>query len=437
MLRRKIEARIVAHLRSSDKILVVTGARQVGKSYIVRHSCKQVFPHFVELNLADDSQGNRRFANVKDKDQFYLRLSAMAGAELHDKSDTVIFLDEIQEYPHLFSMLKSLREDGRYTYIVSGSLLGVSLRKDIFLPMGSVAFMEMFPLDFEEYLWANGVGDDFVSHVRSCCQEGKSLEDDLHELLMNHWRRYLISGGMPDVVNLFLDSDNVVRVRDMQHDIVRLYGDDASKYEMGRRLKIRRLYEMIPSLMENRRKRVVFKDIEDNGNRRYSDYVEEFDYLINSGIALEVQAISSPIFPLLQSAKKNLMKLYMNDVGLLTAALYHNNVDAIMDDKCGVNLGAVYESVAAQELKAHGHKLYYYDNKQRGEVDYIVDDYDSLSVLPIEIKSGKDYTVHSAIDNMMSVTDYGIKQGYVFSNERLMWQKGNLRYLPIYAIVFI
>ena len=193
---------------------------------------------------------------------------------------------------------------------------------------------------------------------------------------------------------------------------------------------------MIPSVLENKKKRIVIKDIENKKGKRVSDYVDEFDYLINSGIALEVKAISTPVFPLIESSGKNLLKLYLNDVGILTNILYKSNIRAVLDDQKSINLGTVYESVVASELKAHGYNLFYYDNKSKGEVDYLLDDYNTLSVVPLEIKSGKDYTIHSALNNFINNKDYNIQKAYVLSNEREIKQVGKIIYMPIYNIMF-
>ena len=229
----------------------------------------------------------------------------------------------------------------------------------------------------------------------------------------------------------------MVIVRTVQRDIHELYGIDASQYDKENRLKIRRIYDLIPSNLENKKKRVVVKNIENKKGKQFSDYADEFEYLVHSGIALGVSAISNPRFPLIESTVKDLLKLYINDVGLLTNILYSVNVNAILNDERSINLGTVYESVVAQELCAHGfEKLYYYDNKQRGEVDFLIDDYEKLSVLPIEVKSGKDYTIHSALTHFTSNDEYHIKEGIVFSNAREIKQKGKIVYLPIYFVMF-
>jgi hypothetical protein len=194
---------------------------------------------------------------------------------------------------------------------------------------------------------------------------------------------------------------------------------------------------MVPSNLENRKKRIVVKEIENKKGKRYSDYQDEFDYLISAGITLDVKAISQPTFPLIESSGKNLLKLYLNDVGILTGILYRNNITAVLDDVCSINLGTVYESVVAQELKAHGFNLYYYDNKANGEVDFLIDDYDTLSVVPLEVKSGKNYLAHSALNHFLETKAYNVQKAYVLSNERTIRHKGKITYIPIYAMMFL
>lgn len=194
---------------------------------------------------------------------------------------------------------------------------------------------------------------------------------------------------------------------------------------------------MIPSNLENKKKRIVAKDIDGKTGKRMSDYAEEFDYLISSGITLEVKAISKPSFPLIENSGKNLLKLYLNDVGLLTGLFYGRNIQAVMGDIASINLGSVYETVVAQELKAHGFNLYYYDNKKVGEVDFLIDDRSNLSVLPLEIKSGKDYKVHSALERFIQTKEYNIADAFVLSNSAKVEKENGITYLPIYYVMCI
>lgn len=438
MLERKFE-RFLEHflVHEPRKILLVNGARQIGKSYLIRYVGTKLFKHFVEINLKADQEGARIFASTRSKEDFYLQLGAIAGQNLGSGRDTLIFLDEIQSYPHMMTLLKFLNEDGKYRYVASGSQLGVALSQTPSVPMGSVAIQQMYPLDFEEFLWAMGCGKEAIAAIRRHFSARKGLNDSMHNFMLQQFKIYLLVGGMPDAINKFIENRNMAQVRGIQRDIHALYKIDASQYDDARKLVIRKIYDLIPSNMENKKKRIVVKNIEETkAHKQFSDYAEEFEYLTNSGVALAVQAISNPSFPLIESENKNLLKLYLNDVGLLTSILYGTNINAVLTDERSVNLGAVYESAVAQELHAHGFSLYYYDNKQRGEVDYLIDDYKNLTVLPIEVKSGKDYTVHSALDKFLTTPEYRIGEAVVLSNEQRVWRKNGITYMPIYYCMF-
>lgn len=437
MLYRKMEALIEAHLTSdSQKILLIDGARQVGKTYLIRYVGQKLFENFIEINLVEDSLGDRLFAETRTVEDLYLQISMLAGERMKQKENTLIFLDEIQAYPHLLTLLKFLSQDGNFTFIASGSLLGVTLSQTTSIPMGSIRKVRMFPLDFEEFLYANGMSRMAVSAMRKKFEKREALEEATHNKMMDFFRKYLLVGGLPDAVNSYLSDHNIQLVREIQREIHDYYAADASKYDEEKKLKIRRIYDLIPSNMENKKKRVVAKRIEGKKGKRFGDYQDEFDYLVSAGIALNVRAISTPVFPLLESSGKNLLKLYLNDVGILTGLLYGNNIRAVLSDQTSVNLGSVYESVVASELIAHGYQLFYYDNRTKGEVDYLIDDYESLSAVPIEVKSGKDYTVHSALNTFVQNEDYHIKKAFVVSNERKVTTQGKVTYLPIYDIMF-
>ena len=437
MLYRKIEKTIETHLKSdSNKIMIINGARQIGKSFIVRYVGNKLFQNYIEINLLEDSLGRRNFENVKTVSDFYFQVSMLAGNKMKDKKNTLIFLDEIQVYPHLLSLLKFLKQDDKFTYICSGSLLGITLAKTTSIPIGSIAVTQMYPLDFEEFLYANGFNEFAVNTLRDSFKRNESLDESTHKNILDLFKKCLLIGGLPDAVNTYLADYNIVNVRAIQKEIYDYYAIDASKYDAENKLKIRRIYEMIPSTLENKKKRIVIKDIDNVKGKTFMHYLDEFDYLINAGIALEVKAISTPVFPLIESSSKNLLKLYLNDVGILTGILYENNIRAIMDDEKGINLGTIYESVVASELKAHGKKLFYYDNRNNGEVDFLIDDYTNLSTIPIEVKSGKDYASHSALNKFLNNKDYNVKKGYVLSNERTVYEKNNIIYMPVYYIMF-
>lgn len=439
MLFRKIATRIEEYLSSdSDRMLLIDGARQIGKSYIIRHVGEMMFPNYIEINMEEDKLGDRVFADAKTTKDFYMALSVVAGDKMKQRENTLVFLDEIQAYDHLLTLVKFLMKEKKFTYIASGSLLGVTLKNTQSVPMGSLDIQHMYPMDFEEFLYANGVGEFAIDSMKESFNKQEALSEAMHNKLIDLFKKYLLVGGLPKAVEIFVASRNVVEFRSIQKEAHDLYGVDATKYEEehDKKLKIRRIFDMIPSNLENKKKRVVIKNIEDKKWKRSNDYLDEFDYLISAGIALEVKAISTPTYPLVENSGKNLLKLYMNDVGILSGIFYRNNIKAVMSDIKSINLGSVYETVVAQELKAHGYDLYYYDNKKNGEVDYLIDDTDNLSNIPIDVKSGKDYSVHSALDKFVLNDDYNINKAYVLSNERNVYVKNGIIYMPIYYVMF-
>ena len=439
MLERKFTPYLQEFLETKpNKIMLLNGARQIGKSYIIRYVGTRMFTHFIEIDLRADKEGPKIFSRVHTTDEFYFQLSIIAGGQLGDKNDTLVFLDEIQSYPHLLTMLKFLNQEGRFRYIASGSQLGIALAKSTSVPLGSVEIQSMFPLDFEEFLWAMGVGKEAIGGMQKAFENRQPLMETTHDYILKLFRYYLLVGGLPEAVNEFVATRNIIKVRQIQADVHELYSIDASQYDEENKLKIRKIYDLIPSTLENKKKRIIVKNIENKAGKQYSDYEDEFEYLIKSAIALDVNAISNPRFPVIESQTKNLLKLYLNDVGVLTQILYSTNMNAVLNDECSINLGTVYESVVAQELRAHGHqKLFYYDNKHHGEVDFLIDNYDKLTVLPIEVKSGKDYYVHSALTHFVTTPDYHIKEAIVLSNERDVTQDDKIIYMPVYYVMFL
>jgi len=440
MLYRKIETVIRQYFQSNQsEVLLIEGARQIGKSYIIRHVGKSMFENYIEINFEKDKQGDQLFANVNSIEDFYLALSTIAGNKLKEKQNTLVFIDEIQAYKQFLTLIKFLKEDDKYTYIASGSLLGVTLKMTSSIPVGSLQIEQMYPLDFEEFLIACGVGLEAIDMFRQHFKNKTSLNDSNHKKLLDLFKKYLIVGGLPAAVVSFVETLNISNIRKIHQNIHLLYNADAAKYEQdnSKRLQIRKIYDMIPSNLENRKKRIIFKDIENKKWKRFDDYMEEFEYLISSGIALNVQAVSQPTFPLIESAGKNLLKLYLNDVGMLTFLYYGTSIEAITKDQNSINLGSIYETVVAQELKAHGFPLFYYDNKKLGEVDYLIDDIENLTTTPIEVKSGKDFTNHTSLNRFVTNKDYNVKKAFVLSNDREIQEKDNIIYMPIYFVMFL
>lgn len=435
MFYRKIENKLYDYYKNvDDPIIILTGARQIGKSFIIRETAKKSFKNYIEINMQDDFDNEKLFGEINSTKDFYLQVSVLYGNELNDVSNTIIFLDEIQVYPNLIKLLKPLKQENKYRYIASGSLLVITLKHQ-FIPIGSIQEVKMYPLDFEEFLLASGVNQDIIEYLRDCYNNQISVKDGIHKVIFRKFKDYLICGGLPAAIKEYLGL-NILKTRSIQNQIYSFYKDDAIKYDEIHKLKIMMIYDLLPSYMENKVKRIQFKKIEDIRNANLEKYSEEFEYLISSRIALGVKAISDPKFPLIESASKNLIKLYYNDVGILTNILYKNNTDSILNIEKGINLGSAYETAVAMELTAHDHTLYYFDSKKVGEVDFLVNDYNNLSILPIEVKSGKDYNNFRAIPKLLKAP-YNLKKGIILNNHKDIVIKDNLISMPIYMVMFI
>ena len=438
MFRRKVEKILVDNYNNQNaNIILVKGARQIGKSFIIRETAKLHFKNYIEIDLKSDYEGDQLFKKVNTTKAFYLLVASMHGNELNDINDTIIFLDEIQFYPNLITLLKDLKKEKRYRYIASGSLLGITLRHT-FIPMGSIEEVNMYPMDFEEFLWANNVGFETIDYLRQCFKNKEVIEDGIHQKMMSLFKDYLICGGLPDAVIEYVLNINVMRCRNIHQQTFQYYKDDCAKYDKEHVLKISKVYDMFISNMGNKVKRLQFAKIENIVNSNLEKYEEEVDYLVAAGVSLPARAVSNPIFPLSVSMSKNLIKLYYNDVGILSNLLFKNNINAILTNDKGLNLGSLYETACAMELAAHGHDLYYFDSKKVGEVDFLINDFDNLNVVPIEIKSGKDQYNFRAIPKLVGEEgNYKLQYGYVFGNKNCFEKKDNLIILPIYLIMFV
>lgn len=371
-MKRKIKDKISRFLREeSKKALLVTGARQIGKTYIIRECLKEQFSSIVEINFVENEAAKRIFAEFKDTRDILLRLSAVADQPLV-KGETVIFLDEVQECKEIVTAIKFLVEEGSYRYVMSGSLLGVELKDIRSVPVGYMNVMEMYPMDFEEFCMANQV---------------EPVDDLIHDKMMELFRLYLIVGGMPAVVQKYIDTNNLKHVIELQKEILAQYKKDIAKYDPDNKLYLEDIFNLIPSELNNKNKRFIMKKL--NENFKFSRYENSFIWLKDAGVALPTYCASEPTVPLLLSKATNLFKLFASDVGLL-AAMYADGIQMkILMNEMNMNYGAIYENVVAQELKCHGFDLYYYNNNRLGELDFLVE-YQG-KVLPIEVKSGKDY----------------------------------------------
>ncbi len=431
MIKRKIYSRLCDFYLHSNKALLITGARQTGKSFIARQFGKSEFKHFVEVNFIEWPSARHIFTNTTNPQEILIRLSAFTNKPMV-KGETLIFLDEVQECPEAVTAIKFLVEEGSYRYILSGSLLGVEMKDLRSAPVGFMDIWEMYPLDLEEFFDAVGVSDSVMNHLQEAWSETKPVDAVVHEKLMTVFRLYLIVGGMPAVVQKYLDTNNLQLVMQEQQAILKLYEMDISKYDPNNKLYIREIFHLIPPELNAKNKRFILKNL--NENLKFSRFENSFIWLKEAGVALPVYSVEEPAAPLVLSRARNLFKLFQNDVGLL-AALYADGIQLrVLNNDPDLNFGAIYENFVAQELHAHGFDLYYFNSKRQGEVDFVVEK--SGMALPIEVKSGKAYQRHRALSNIMSDSTYHIREAVVLSGANVSVE-GHIKYLPIYMLMFL
>lgn len=432
MLQRKIYKRIEDfYKKHPNKALMIVGARQVGKSYIVEEFCKVHYKSFIKMDFIENPDYISALAGVKSTEEVLLRLSALFGDKMIP-GKTIFFFDEVQECKELITQIKYLVQDGTYDYILSGSLLGTVFRDIVSAPVGYMDILRMYPLDFEEFALANGVGTKVLNALRKAFDSKTPVDPYIHERMMQLFELYLIVGGMPAAVSSYLETKNLRLVMEEQNAILRLYRQDISKYDAQDRLYLNEIFDLIPSELNAKNKRFILKNL--NEKARFDKYYDSFLWLKNAGVALPVNVVDVPKAPLLLSKSQNLFKLFSNDVGLL-AAQYGSEIQLrILRHETAINFGSIYENIAAEELTAHGYPLYYYNSKKFGELDFLIER--NGKIIPIEIKSGKDYYRHNAMDNVLDQPEFGIEEGYVFCNGNIEIT-GKITYFPIYMLMFL
>lgn len=431
MLNRKIDTYLEEYYKRNNKALLITGARQTGKSYSIRNYGTTHYGSYIEINFIDRPEAKELFSKAKNHQDILARLSILANKPLI-KGDTLIFFDEVQEYPDIVTSIKFLVEEGSYRYIMSGSLLGVELKDLRSEPVGYMDVKEMFPLDLEEFYIALGVSQTIIDSVRSAYEQKMPVDGFIHQKLMEIMRLYLIVGGMPAVVQKYIDTNNLQDVLVEQKSIVELYKRDITKYDKNHKLYIQEIFDLIPPELNAKNKRFVLKNL--NENLKFSRYENSFIWLKEAGSALPTYNVETPTIPLKLSRSRNLFKLFQNDVGLL-ACQYADGIQLkLLSDEKSINFGAIYENFIAQELHAHGFELYYFNSKKQGELDFVIEK--DGAIIPIEVKSGKDYQRHNAITNVLSCNNYEINQAFVFCNDNIL-KKGKIYYLPIYMVSFL
>lgn len=441
-LYRKIEEELKKWL-DSNYGLMVYGSRQVGKTYILTNFLKEHFNDFYYLNLYENVDAIEVLTKAKDTKDFILRLSALSNQNILD--NTCIFIDEIQEYYNylekhpeiekyydLLTGSKFIVQNTNNRIIFSGSLLRLEMNQIISNPVGYILPLEMYPLDFEEFLIASGINQELIEIVKESFKTKKEVPDYIHEKMMDLFEKYLLVGGMPNAVSEFFDNNSFVSVENAHKAIDHFIRLDISKYASdNEKLKIQEIYDLIPSELNKISKRFILSDIPNYD--KHDNLQLSFSWLNKAGVTIPVYIASDPKIPLMASSNRNRLKLFHEDVGVFTYLLMDASIKTdILNGNLNINYGSIYESVVAQLLHGHGFNyLYYFNNKKQGEVDFLIE-YNN-KVIPIEIKSGKDYKRHNALKNLLNNKEYGIDEAYVFCNENITIQD-NITYYPIYMI---
>lgn len=430
MLTRTVDRILIDHFKISKTSLLIEGARQIGKTFSIRQFGKK-FKTYIEINFIEQPEAISLFKDLSNTKDLLARLSLFTKQKLI-KRDTLIFFDEVQICPEVITYIKFLVDEGSYNYILSGSLLGIEINDLRSVPVGYLTIKRMFPLTFREFALNLGLNSSILENLETSFKEKKPVDDFIHKKMMKLFRVYLVVGGMPAAVNRYIETNNLNEVIDIQNQIVNLYKKDITQYDKNNKLAIAQIFELIAPQLNSQNKRFIIKDIK--SGVKFDRYENSFLWLKDAGFALPVYNVETPKIPLKLSKSRSLFKLFMSDVGLL-ASEYSQGIQLKIisgDDK--LNYGAIFENYIAQELTACEHDLYYYNNKKRGELDFLIE-YDG-EVLPIEVKSGKDYKVHRALSNIMDCGEFNLNRALIFNNSNLKVE-GKLTYAPIYMAMFL
>ena len=430
MLTRTVDRILIDHFKISKTALLIEGARQIGKTFSIRQFGKK-FKTYIEINFIEQPVAISLFKDLSNTKDLLARLSLFTKQKLI-KRDTLIFFDEVQICPEVITYIKFLVDEGSYNYILSGSLLGIEINDLRSVPVGYLTIKRMFPLTFREFALNLGLNSSILENLETSFKEKKPVDDFIHKKMMELFRVYLVVGGMPAAVNRYIETNNLNEVIDIQNQIVNLYKKDITQYDKNNKLAIAQIFELIAPQLNSQNKRFIIKDIK--SGVKFDRYENSFLWLKDAGFALPLYNVETPKIPLKLSKSRSLFKLFMSDVGLL-ASEYSQGIQLKIisgDDK--LNYGAIFENYIAQELTACEHDLYYYNNKKRVELDFLIE-YDG-EVLPIEVKSGKDYKVHRALSNIMDCGEFNLNRALIFNNSNLKVE-GKLTYAPIYMAMFL
>lgn len=413
------------------KALCIIGARQIGKTTLIRQFAQNNYTHFAELNFVLDQDAHAIFAGSLDANTIITNLTAYTKQPL-TPGKTLIFFDEIQACPNARTAIKFLVEDGRFDYIESGSLLSVHYNDVRSYPVGFEEIHYMYPMDFEEYLWANGVQPDTITYLKQCVDTLTPVTEAVHNIMLKLFYSYIVVGGMPEVVQTYVNTHDIAQVIERQNNILGLYRLDIAKYAFGsEKIKVQAILDSLPSQLNDKNRRFMLSKIDING--RQNRYQDSFLWLSDAGVALPCYNVTEPQPPLQINEKHNLFKLFMGDTGLLCAACMDNIQYPILQGNLEINLGSILENVMAQSIISNGFRLNYFDSKKYGELDFVIQNGMQTDIL--EIKSGKSYKNHAALNKVLNVEEWHFGKTLVFCKGNIE-QAEKITYLPWYAIIF-
>ena len=436
MLSRKLDNYIEKHYANNKSALLLKGARQVGKTSAIRKYANKQKMNLIEINFYEDKAARNIFKGSQSAKDVLLRISAHTKKKT-SLPNTMIFFDEVQKCPEVITWIKFLVEEGSCKYALSGSLLGVELKGVESVPVGFMSVKEVFPLDIEEFARCLGLSDEVLASIGKAFETRIPVDEVVHDSMMKMVHLYLVVGGMPAAVQAYVDTNDLNVVEEKQKEILDLYKWDISQYDPDKKLEINEIFNLIPSELDAKNKRFILKNL--NEHARFSRYENSFLWLKNAGVAIPTLNIEEPTFSFKLNELRNLFKLFQNDVGLLTSQYASGIQLQLLQGEVKQNYGAIYENLVAQELYCHGfggdeHELHYFNSKKQGELDFVIAQ--NGKVIPIEVKSGKDYERHNALTNVLANRDYDIEAAYVLTNDNLHVE-GKRIYMPIYMLMFI
>jgi hypothetical protein len=392
MLKRKFYDYLLAWKKSKkNECLLVKGARQIGKTFIIDKFGRENYQSYIYINFIEEPKFKDIFEGSLSADEIYKKMSVYILGVKFIPNDTLIFLDEIQDCPKARTALKFLAIDGKYDVIASGSLLGINYKEVPSIPVGYERQVKMYSLDFEEYLWAVGMNDEAICYLKEMFDKKEKLPTELNNRMFEYLREYMVVGGMPDVVNVFLETNNFNEVQLAQEKIINSYHEDMIKYApVAEKPKVRKCYDSIPKQLAKENKKFQYSVVEKNSTAR--KFGNSLDWLLGADVIYKCVNVNSPVFPLKAYSCDDYFKIYVNDIGLLVAMYGFEMKQAIISNTLkGPAKGGIYENLIADMLVKNGYDLHYFKVNDAQELEFLIPYKDQ--VVPIEVKAGNAATV--------------------------------------------